>query len=283
MAKKRLATNPPISENEKNTNIFANPVIRKLNKVTERAAEGEGATYSGITIKTVFFLLVTIGGIALYYLLQAFYFSGLPQEQVISDDIAFSFSMVEILFVLAALVFTIAIPILTMFVHKGIPFTGSLYSVSQGFLLGWVIEKLLGGYEWIAWAALGITILLVAIMAVLYTARIIKVTKKFRTILTVLFVTMIFSSLACVVFYFIPATSSIVAAMLNNPVLSIIVAVIGIIIATLFLLVDFDTIEKTVTNCLPQKYEWVAAFGLAFTVIWIYLKVLDLLMSVNNK
>ena len=93
---------------------------------------------------------------------------------------------------------------------------------------------------------------------------------------------MIFSSLACVVFYFIPATSSIVAAMLNNPVLSIIVAVIGIIIATLFLLVDFDTIEKTVTNCLPQKYEWVAAFGLAFTVIWIYLKVLDLLMSVNN-
>ena len=283
MAKKRLATDPPAGKNEKSTNIFANPVIRKLNKVTERAEEGEGATYSGITIKTVFFLIVTIGGVALYYALQAFYFSSLPQEKVVSDDIVFSFSIIEILFVLAALVFTIVIPILTMFIHKGIPFTGTLYSVSQGFLLGWIIKNLLGGYEWIAWAALGITLLLVAVMAVLYTARIIKVTKKFRTILTVLFVTMILSSIACVVCYCIPATSSIVAVMLNNPILSIAVAVIGIIIATLFLLVDFDTIEKTVTNSLPQKYEWVAAFGLAFTVIWIYLKVLDLLMTVNNK
>ncbi|WP_294466916.1 Bax inhibitor-1/YccA family protein [uncultured Ruminococcus sp.] len=60
-------------------------------------------------------------------------------------------------------------------------------------------------------------------------------------------------------------------------------SVLGIITATLFLLTDFDTIEKNVENNLPKKYEWSAAFGLAFTVIWIYLKVLDLLLTLSKN
>lgn len=33
----------------------------------------------------------------------------------------------------------------------------------------------------------------------------------------------------------------------------------------------------------PKEYEWSAAFGLVFTVIWIYLKILDLLMEFAGK
>ena len=42
-------------------------------------------------------------------------------------------------------------------------------------------------------------------------------------------------------------------------------------------------IDNCVRNGYPRKYEWSAAFGLVFTVIWIYLKILDLLIQVTGK
>ena len=56
-----------------------------------------------------------------------------------------------------------------------------------------------------------------------------------------------------------------------------------ICIAALFLLVDFDTIQTAVEKQLPRKYEWIAAFGLAFSVIWLFLKVLDLILKLTGK
>ncbi len=264
-------------------NAFSNPLIRKLGKVQKRAAAGQSASYGGITAKTAFFLLATIGGLVLYYVLDLLYFSTLPQMEVVTDGITYYFSGTELIFLCVALLLTILTPIFAFLIRPTIPVTGTLYSVSQGFVLAWIIDILLVGYEWIAWAALGITIILVALMAVLYTARIIKVGKKFRAVLTVLFLTMIISSLACLVCYFIPATSGFVTLIVDNPIISTVSAVFGIIVATLFLLSDFDAIERTVNNALPKKYEWLAAFALAFTVIWIYLKVLDLLVQVTDR
>ena len=41
-----------------------------------------------------------------------------------------------------------------------------------------------------------------------------------------------------------------------------------------FMLVDFDTIERCVTNQVDEKYEWMAAWGLAYTILYIYFKIL---------
>lgn len=276
-----MQTQSPMSQRA--ANAFSNPLIRKLGKVEEHAAGKLAASYGGITAKTAFFLLATIGGLALYYILDLFYFSTLPQMEVVTDEITYYFSGTELIFLGIALLLTILTPILAFLIRPTIPVTGTLYSISQGFVLTWIIDIILVGYEWIAWAALGITIILVALMAVLYTARIIKVGKKFRAVLTVLFLTMIISSLACLALYFIPATSGFVTSIMDNPIISIAFTVLGIIVATLFLLSDFDAIERTVNNSLPKKYEWLAAFALAFTVIWIYLKVLDLLVQVTDR
>ncbi len=34
---------------------------------------------------------------------------------------------------------------------------------------------------------------------------------------------------------------------------------------------------------MPAKYEWMASFGLAFTILWIYVKILDLLIQIVGK
>ncbi|MGN1433656.1 MAG: Bax inhibitor-1/YccA family protein [Ruminococcus sp.] len=273
-------------QNSENKNAFfaANPVVRQLNKVEEKAKKGEGATYAGITIKTVFFLLMTVVGVAGYYLAHLYYFSTLEQLNLISDDgLVVSYTINELIFVGAALLITIIFPFLAVFLKKTIPVTGTIYSLSQGFLLGWIIHRCLQGFEHLALEALVITLIIVGVMAILYATRIVKVSGKFRVVMTTLFATVILSSIAGFILYFIPATSGLVSAFFDNPLFSIGFSVLGIITATLFLLTDFDTIEKTVENNLPKKYEWSAAFGLAFTVIWIYLKVLDLLLTLSKN
>lgn len=69
-------------------------------------------------------------------------------------------------------------------------------------------------------------------------------------------------------------------ALTNNFALSIVFAILFIIIAALFLICDFNTIDYVVSNKLPKQYEWQAAFGLAFTIVWLYIKVLDLILSI---
>lgn len=264
----------------------SNPVMSKLHTVQEKAVDCESATYGGITIKTLYFLLVTVAGIALYHLLRTTLFAGMEQLTVdLGDGVVFSCAMAEVGVVIASLALVIILPIVVAFAKGSIPVAGTLYSLAQGYLLAWIIMTCLTVFnmDYIAWVALGITILLVAIMAVMYATRMIRVTKKFRAVMLVALVTMVASSLLIFVGMFIPGVNTMLAPIAANPVFSIVFELVGIIIATLFLLIDFDTIEYTVTNNLPKKYEWSAAFGLAFTVVWIYLKVLDLLIQLNQK
>lgn len=95
---------PQQSQENKNAVFVANPVVRQLNKVKEKANQGEGATYAGITVKTIFFLLVTVVGVAGYYLANLYYFSTFEQLSLVSEDgIVVSYTINELIFVAAAL------------------------------------------------------------------------------------------------------------------------------------------------------------------------------------
>ena len=54
-------------------------------------------------------------------------------------------------------------------------------------------------------------------------------------------------------------------------------AVGGVLLATFFLVLDFDQIEKMIASGAPQEQSWRAGFGLMVTVIWLYLEVLRLI------
>ena len=54
------------------------------------------------------------------------------------------------------------------------------------------------------------------------------------------------------------------------------------LLASLFLISDFSVIDACVKEGYPKEYEWSAAFGLVFTVIWLYLKILDLLIRLTG-
>ena len=70
--------------------------------------------------------------------------------------------------------------------------------------------------------------------------------------------------------------------MLFRSSLALLLCIAGVGLATFFLVIDFDQIEKMIAAGAPQEEAWRAGFGLMVTVVWIYLEVLRLLSYLRN-
>jgi len=59
--------------------------------------------------------------------------------------------------------------------------------------------------------------------------------------------------------------------------LGLILSLFAITVGAFMLISDFDFVANGVRNGLPAKWEWTAAYGLVFAIIWIYLEMLRLM------
>ena len=48
-------------------------------------------------------------------------------------------------------------------------------------------------------------------------------------------------------------------------------------LAAAMLILDFDFAEQGVKNGIPERYAWLAAFGLVVTLVWLYIEMLRLI------
>jgi uncharacterized YccA/Bax inhibitor family protein len=65
--------------------------------------------------------------------------------------------------------------------------------------------------------------------------------------------------------------------------LGVIVGLIAITIAAAMLILDFDFAEQGVKNGLPERYSWLAAFGLVVTLVWLYIEFLRLISILRGS
>jgi uncharacterized YccA/Bax inhibitor family protein len=65
--------------------------------------------------------------------------------------------------------------------------------------------------------------------------------------------------------------------------LAVAVSGFGVVLASLFLVLDFDFVEQGIRNGVPERYAWTAAFGLVVTLVWLYLEILRLLAILQNN
>jgi uncharacterized YccA/Bax inhibitor family protein len=59
--------------------------------------------------------------------------------------------------------------------------------------------------------------------------------------------------------------------------LGLLLAMGGVALASFFLILDFDQVEKMIKAGAPHQEAWRAGFGLMVTVVWLYLEILRLL------
>lgn len=58
---------------------------------------------------------------------------------------------------------------------------------------------------------------------------------------------------------------------------------LSVVLASLFLLMDFEYIEKGVQAGAPKYMEWVGAWGLMVTLVWLYIEILRLLSKLQSR
>lgn len=161
-----------------------------------------------------------------------------------------------------------------------------LYAVAQGILLGGISNIYNSyaqgnGWDGIVMQAVVATMVTFGVMLALYSTGVIKVNKKFVSILMV-----------AAISYLVIGLISIVSAMfgVGNGMgiygmgdFGILIAIAGVLIASFFLMLDFEAIKQGIAMGAPEKESWRMAFGLLVTLIWIYLEFLRLLALLSGR
>lgn len=260
---------------QKMVDLFANPMVKRVSKIEE--TNENCATYKGIVAKCGFFMLMIAAGVAIELAIH-FIFPADPQALLEGIDV----NMPELYGAIAALILSFVFSIAGSISMKRAAVFGAISCTGYGYtfaFMGNVIKE----YQGIIGLALVLTVSMVAAMQLLFSTGKIKVTNKFVTVLMTLLLASVIGSALVFICSFIPGLNQIIAFIRENMVISIAMSVGGVILASLFLLVDFSQIQQTVENKLPKQYEWVAAFSLTFTIIWLYLEILNLLIKLKNN
>ncbi len=255
--------------------FFANPMIAKLDKVEE--ADTDSVSLKGIASKTFILLILTLVGIGLYFILNKY----IPVKMM--DGEGYSINIIQGGIVLILILIAALNAFLSFKFVRGASFLGSVYSLIQGYSLAFVFEIFGQDILGPALMALVITILTILLMLFLYKKNIIKVSHRFSSVVITLFMASILLGIVYVIISWIPAWAAFTEMINNNEVLYIIVALGSLLISILFLLIDFEVLNNCIEKKLPKKYEWLGAFGLAFCVIEVYMRILDLLNIFNSN
>ncbi|MFZ0393360.1 MAG: Bax inhibitor-1/YccA family protein [Terracidiphilus sp.] len=171
--------------------------------------------------------------------------------------------------------------IVTVFKKEWSPVTAPLYALLEGLALGGISAVINARYPGIALEAVGITFGVLFALLLAYTARIIKVTRKFALgIFAATGGIMLFYLAQMLLGFFhiplLPSTN-------GNGVIGIGFSLFVAAIAALNLVLDFDFIERGVNYGAPKYMEWYGAFGIMVTLVWLYLEILRLLTKLRSR
>ena len=154
------------------------------------------------------------------------------------------------------------------------------YAALEGLFVGAVSQVFASMYEGIVGQAILATLATFAGMFLAYKTGLIKVTAKFRRIVTM----MIFG-------YAIFAVVNFICAIVTNTQfgfggsggLGIAISLFAVGLASVSLALDFDSIEQAIAMGAPQKYSWLLAHGVIVTLVWLYIEFLRLLARMRGE
>ncbi|MGC5628630.1 Bax inhibitor-1/YccA family protein [Georgenia sp. Z1344] len=161
------------------------------------------------------------------------------------------------------------------------------YAALEGLFLGAFSMVLEGQFPGIVIQAVLATFAVATVTLLLYTSRAVRVTPKLtRFMLIGMLGYGLFSlvNFGMMIFGFSddPWGMRSGVEIMGIP-LGILVGAFAVLLAVFSLLHDFDGIERGVNAGLPRKYAWAAAFGLAVTLIWLYVEILRILAILRGN
>ena len=190
--------------------------------------------------------------------------------------------------VLTGVIGGLIVALVIIFKKEWSPWLAPLYGLLEGLFLGAIsayyeyqqVSSI--GYPGIVMQAVGLTFSVVAVMYLLFTFRIIKVTQQLRSVILI-------ATAGIALFYLVILISSwgfhtgTPSFLVEGSALGIGFSVLVVALAALNLVLDFDMIEKAAEAGAPKYMEWYGAFGLLVTIVWLYMEILRLLSKLNRR
>ena len=242
---------------------MSNPLLNDRFAENVGIIEGEVMTINGTINKTLLmlFMLVISASYTWMLTLQGF----VDKAQMLGYAGAF-----------VALVSIIAM----YFTKKASGIWAVIYSVAEGFFLGYLSVFFESLYAGIVPQAIAGTFAAMFSMLALYRTGVIKCTDKFRAI--------IFTAMMSV---FLIYLIQIVASFFGRSIPQIFTAspigigfsAVVVLIASFGFIMDFDFIEKASQRMAPKYFEWMGAIGLMTSIVWLYVEILNLLLKINSR
>ena len=149
------------------------------------------------------------------------------------------------------------------------------YAVVEGVFVGMVSKffQEIMGYQGIVLQAVTATFGVFFLMAILYRSRVIRATPKFQRGMYAV----IGGLVALMLINLVLALFGFNTGLRDNGPLGYIFSIVCIVVAALSFILSFNEVEEGVRMGLPQRYSWVAAFGILVSLVWLYLEILRLL------
>jgi uncharacterized YccA/Bax inhibitor family protein len=160
--------------------------------------------------------------------------------------------------------------------------TAPIYAVLEGLALGGVSAFAQARFpnSPIVIQAVALTMCVLLSLLAAYRFGLVKATEQFRSGL------MAAAMALCLVYFltFIVRLFGVQVPFIHDGgIVGILFSLVAVTIASLFLVLDFDFVEKGVAAGAPKSLEWYAAFSLLVTLVWVYLEILNLLQKLNSK
>ena len=172
------------------------------------------------------------------------------------------------------------VALITVFKPKVSPYTGPIYAVLEGLLLGGISSMYNQRFQGLPLQAVALTFGVFIAFLIVYRMGLIRATERFR-------LGVVAATGGIMVMYLLSFVLGFFGVRMNflhdSSPLSIGISLVIVAVAALNLVLDFDFIERGVEQRAPKFMEWYAAFGLLVTLVWLYLEILRLLSKLQGR
>lgn len=156
------------------------------------------------------------------------------------------------------------------------PLLAVLFSVAEGLLVGGLSASLNSVTNGIVLYAVLATTVTAGVVLLLFRSGKLRATARLTQIAAVAGLAYLAFSLlnfALVMFNVMPGMGLRDVEIFGMPI-GLPLSILAVILAAVFLILDFDNAKRGVESGMPAKYEWTAAWSLLATLVWMYVEFL---------
>jgi uncharacterized YccA/Bax inhibitor family protein len=148
------------------------------------------------------------------------------------------------------------------------------YAAAEGLFIGGISRVFEDRWPGIVATAVVATLCVFAVTLAAYKSGKVRATPKFkRTVLIAMGGYLVF----CLVNLVVMLVGGGGEFGLRSGPFGIAISLFAVGLAAALLILDFDFAEQGVKNGIPERYSWLAAFGLVVTLVWLYIEMLRLI------